>query len=151
MASITSVVGARSTLTTTLINSLAPGAYVAAGTINHATNDPLDVLVEVRIMPGTVAGDKVVLVFAKGSLDGTNFTSGPESGTTETDENNLVFLGSIPCNTNAAEQAGIFSLAAAFGGALPQASKIILKNDTGAALASSGNAVYFAEVSGASA
>jgi hypothetical protein len=151
MASILSVVGAKTTLTTSLLNSLASGAYAAVGTINHATNDPLDVLVEVRVTPGTVADPKQVLVFAKGSLDGTNFTSGPESGTTATDENNLVYVGSIPCNSNATEQAGIFSLAAAYGGVLPQASKIIIKNETGAALAASGHAVYYSEVAGASA
>ena len=92
MAAITSVVGAKTTLTTSLLNSLNSGAYVSAGSINHVTNDPLDVLVEVRVTPGTVAGPKQVLVFAKGSLDGTNFTSGPESGTTDTDENNLFFV-----------------------------------------------------------
>ena len=151
MATITAVTGARTTLTTSLLNSLAIGAYVSAGSINHAANDPLDVMVEVRVTPETVTGLKRVLVFAKASLDGTNFTSGPESGTTATDEPNLVFLGAIPCNTNATEQAGIFSLAAAFGGALPQASKIIIKNDTGAALAASGHAVYYSEVFGASA
>lgn len=151
MANITSVVGARTTLTTSALNSLASATYVSAGTINHATNDPLDVLVEVRVTPGTVAAPKQVLVFAKASLDGTNFSTGPESGTTTTDEPNLVFLGSVPCNTNATEQAGVFSLAAAFGGVLPQASKIIVKNETGAALASSGHAVYYAEVSGVSA
>lgn len=151
MATITSVVGARTTLTTSALNSLASDTYVSAGTINHATNDPLDVLVEVRVTPGIVAGNKQLLVFAKGSLDGTNFTSGPESGTSATDEPNLVLLGSVPCNSNAAAQAGIFSLATAFGGALPQASKIIIKNETGVALASSGHAVYYSEVSGVSA
>ena len=150
MATINSIVGARTTLTTSALNSLASGAYASAGIINHAPNDPLDVLVEVRVTPGTVAAPNQVLVFAKGSLDGTNFTSGPESGTTATDENNLVFVGSVPCNSNATEQAGIFSLAAAFGGVLPQASKIIVKNETGAALASSGNAVYYSEVTGVS-
>ena len=151
MATITSVVGARTALTTSLLNSLASGAYVSAGAISHAANDPLDVLVEVRVTPDTVAGAKQVMVFAKGSLDGTNFTSGPESGTVVTGEPNLVFLGSVPCGTNATEQAGIFSLAAAFGGSLPQATRIVIKNDTGAALASSGHAVYYSEVSGVSA
>ena len=151
MADITAVVGARTELTASALNSLASGAYVSAGTINHSTNDPLDVLVEVNVTPGTVAGNKQVLVFAKASLDGTNFSTGPESGTTTTDEPNLVFVGSVPCGTNATLQRAVFSLAAAFGGVLPQQSKIICKNDTGAALASSGHAVHYSEIKGVSA
>lgn len=151
MADITQVVGARTELTTSALNSLGSGAYVNAGTINHTTNDPIDVLVDVTVTPGTVAGNKQVLVFAKGSLDGTNFSTGPESGTTSTDEPNLVFVGSIPCNTNSAQQRGIFSLASAFNGVLPQQSKIICKNDTGAALAASGHSVHYSEVKGVSA
>lgn len=151
MADITLVVGTRTSLTTSALDSLASGAYVSAGTLNHTTNDPIDVLVEVAVTPGTVAGNKQVLVFAKASLDGTNFSTGPESGTTTTDEPNLVFVGTIPCNTNSAEQRGIFSLAAAFGGVLPQRSKIIVKNETGAALASSGHSVHYSEVKGVSA
>jgi len=151
MADITAVVGTRTALTTSALNSLASATYVAAGTINHTTNDPLDVLVEVSVTPGTVSGNKQVLVFAKGSLDGTNFSTGPESGTTATDEPNLTFVGAVPCGTNSTAQAGIFSLAAAFGGVLPQQSRIVIKNDTGAALAASGHSVHYAEVKGVSA
>lgn len=151
MSDITLVVGARTELTTSALNSLGSGAYVSAGTINHTTNDPIDVLVEVTVTPGTTGGNKQVLVFAKASLDGTNFSTGPESGTTTTDEPNLVFVGSIPCNTNTTVQRGVFSLAAAFNGILPQQSKIICKNDTGAALASSGHSVHYSEVKGVSA
>lgn len=148
MGAITQVVGSRTSLTTTALNSLNAGAYVSAGTLNHTTNDPLDVIIEVTVTPGTVSGNKQVVVFAKGSLDGTNFESGPESGTTTTDEPNLTFVGTVPCNTNSTAQTGMFSLAAAFSGALPQQTKIIVKNDSGAALAASGHSVYYAEVTG---
>ena len=150
MAVITSIVGIRTALTTTALDSLASATYVSAGTINHSTNDPLDVLVEVKATPGTVAGNKQLVVFAQGSLDGTNFESGPVSGTTTTDEPNLTFVGTVPCNTNATAQTGIFSLAAAFQGTLPLQTKIIIKNDTGAALAATGHSVYYSEVTGSS-
>lgn len=150
MATITLVTGARTSLTTTAMDSLANGTYVAAGTLNHTTNDPVDVLLEVKVTPGTVSGNKQVVVFAKGSLDGTNFQSGPENGTTTTDEPNLKCLGTIPCGTNSTAQTGVFSLATAFGGVLPQQTKIIVKNDSGAALAASGHSVYYSEVTGAS-
>lgn len=148
MTTFTSVVGTRSSLTTTAMDSLASATFVSAGTINHSTNDPLDVLIEVKITPGTVASNKQVIVYAKGSLDGTNFESGPESGTTTTDEPNLTLVGVLPCNTNSAAQTGLFPLAAAFGGVLPQQTKIIIKNETGAALAASGHHVYYSEITG---
>lgn len=151
MATITAVVGTRTSLTTSALDSLANGTYVSAGTLNHTTNDPLDVLIEVKVTPGTVSGNKQVVVFAQKSLDGTNFESGPVSGTTTTDEPNLTFVGVVPCNTNSTAQTRVFSLAAAFGGVLPQQSKIIVKNDSGAALAASGHSVYYSEVTGSSA
>lgn len=148
MGAITQIVGTRTSLTTAALDSLASATYVSAGTLNHTTNDPLDVLIEVKVTPGTVSGNKRVVVFAQGSLDGTNFESGPVSGTTTTDEPNLTYLGDLPCNTNSTAQTGLFSIAAAFGGVLPQQTKIIVKNDTGAALAASGHSVYYSEVSG---
>lgn len=151
MADITLVVGARTELTTSALDSLGSATYVSAGTINHTANDPIDVLLDVVVTPGTVSSNKQVLIFAKSSLDGTNFSSGPESGTTATDEPNLTLVGALPCLTNSAARRGIFSLAAAFGGVLPQYTKIIIKNETGAALASTGHSVHYSEVKGVSA
>ena len=147
MATVKQVVGTRTALTTSALNSLASATFVSAGTITHNTNQPLDVLVEVTATPGTVAGNKQLVVFAKISLDGTNFTSGPESGTTTTDEPDLFFVGTVPLNTNSTAQTKTFSLAAAYGGVLPYASKIIVKNDSGAALNASGGSVYYSEIS----
>jgi len=143
-----SIAGARTSLTTTAMDSLANVTYVNCGTFTAATNDPLDVLLEVSATPGTVAGNKQVLFFAQGSLDGTNFEPGPTSGTTVTDQPNLTFLGALPCNTNATLQRRILSVAAAFGGVVPYAFKVIAFNDSGAALAASGHAVYTSEISG---
>lgn len=147
MATVKQVVGSRTSLTTSALNSLASATFVSAGTITHNTNQPLDVLVEVTATPGTVSGNKQMVVFAKISLDGTNFTSGPESGTTTTDEPDLFFVGTVPLNTNSTAQTKTFSLAAALGGVLPYASKIIVKNDSGAALNASGGSVYYSEIS----
>ena len=147
MATVKQVVGTRTALTTSALNSLASATFVSAGTITHNTNQPLDVLLEVTATPGTVSGNKQMVVFAKISLDGTNFTSGPESGTTTTDEPDLFFVGTVPLNTNSTAQTKTFSLAAAYGGVLPYASKIIVKNDSGAALNASGGSVYYSEIS----
>ena len=148
MATITLIPGTRTALTTTAMDSLASATYVSCGTINFTTNDPLECFIEVKVTPGTVSGNKQLMVFAQGSLDGTNFQSGPISGTSTTDEPNLTLIGTVPCNTNSTAQTGVLPLAARFGGALPSHVKIIVKNDTGAALASSGHHVYYSEVVG---
>ena len=136
----------------TALNSLANNTYVAIGTITHTTNDPLDSKLEIKVTPGTVSGNKRVTVFLQASLDGTNFESGPTSGTSATDEPNLRYVGEIPCNTNSTVQTRIFDLAAAYpSGALPYASKVIVRNETGAALASAGNDAWAAETWGVTA
>jgi hypothetical protein len=105
--------------------------------------------IEVEVTPGTVtAGNAGVIVFARISMDGTNFTTGPVSGTTSTDEPNLIYVGTVPCNTSSTLQRGNFDLALACGGTLPYAAQIIVRNTTGANLASSGHAVYYTNVDG---
>ena len=147
MATVKQVVGTRTSLTTSALNSLASATFVSAGTITHYTNQPIDLMIEVTATPGTVSGNKELDVFAKVSLDGTNYSTGPESGTTTTDEPDLYYVGTVPLNTSSAVQTKTFSLAASLGGMLPYASKIIIKNDSGAALAASGNSVYYSEIS----
>ena len=151
MAIIKSKIGSRTALTTSALNSLANNTYVSAGTITFiaSTLVSLTSKIEVEVTPGTVsAGNGGVIVFARISMDGTNFTTGPVSGTTATDEPNLVYVGTVPCNTNATLQRGNFDLASACGGTLPYAAQIIVKNSTGAALAASGHAVYYTSVDG---
>lgn len=135
------------------INSLAGSTptYVVLGTITHNASGkvPLSCTVELTVTPGTVAGNKQAVLFAQASLDGANFGTGPTSGTTTTDEPNLIWLGTLPLNTNALQQRKTFSIEAMMpGGVLPYATKLILKNDSGAAFASSGNDVYTLDTSG---
>lgn len=150
MATITVAPGSRTLLTSTALNSLASATYVSAGTIDVSSVDPLDVVVEVEATPGTVSGNKQLVVFAKVSFDGVDFSTGPESGTTTTDEPNLKLLGSVVLNTNATLQRNAFSVAAALG-YVPPHIKIVVKNDSGAALAASGHEVNYTAFVGASA
>lgn len=142
MATGTLAAGSRTTLTTSALNSLASATYVSAGTIDVSATDPVDVVVEVEATPGTVSGNKQAVVFLKSSFDNTNFTTGPESGTTTTDEPDLLLLGALPLNTNSTLQRKAFSVAGALG-YVPPYFKVIVKNDSGAALAASGHAVYY--------
>ena len=132
------------------LNSLASATYVAVGTITHNSSGktPLDCIVELIVTPGTVSGNKQAVLFAQASLDGTNFGTGPTSGTTTTDEPNLVFIGVLPLNTSSGQQRKTYSLAAAFGGVLPYATKLDVTNDSGAAFAGSGNDLYTLDVTG---
>ena len=139
------VQGTRTALTSTGLSTLASATYVATSAYDCSVNDPYDVVVEVECATtNTPAGNKQVAVFAKESLDGTNYRSGPESGTTTTDEPNLRFLGTVPMNTASVTQRRSFSIMDAFG-YVPYAFKIVLKNDLGVALTS--GAVYTAEIS----
>lgn len=147
MATMTSAVGTRTSLGT--MGTLANGTYLNVGTITFNTNKPLDVLLEVYATPGTVSGNKQLVIFAQASLDGTNYETGPTSGTTTTDEPNLTFLGTLPMNTNSTLQRKELNLAPRFGGTLPYSANIIVKNDSGAALAS--GSIYYSEVTTASA
>lgn len=140
MADIKANTSAASSLTITGLGSLATGAYAASGAVDLSAVDPLDVLVDITVTPGTVSGNKQLLVFVKASLDGTNYSSGPESGSTATDEPNLYLLGALPLNSNTTAQRGVFSVAAALG-YVPPYLKVVVKNDSGAAL-SAGSCQY---------
>jgi hypothetical protein len=143
MGTIKSEVQARTSLTTTALNALSSANFTLCGTLTHATNDPLDVLLEVQVVAGAVSGNKQAIVYAKGSLDGTNFESGIESGTATTTAGNLTFVGVVPC-PEAGTHNGLFSLADAFG-VMPHSTKVIIHNDSGAAF-TSGGWVQYSEV-----
>lgn len=143
MATGTLPFAAKTTLTTSALNSLASATYVSAGTIDVSAINPVEMVIEVNVTPGTVAGNFQALVFMQVSFDNTNFSTGPTSGTTATDEPNLFYLGALPLNSNSTLQRKAFSVVEALG-YVPPYSKVIIKNDTGAAFAGSGHAVYYA-------
>lgn len=146
MGAITAVQGTRTSLTATGLSTLASATYCVSDAYSPATNDPLDVVVEVEAATtNTPAGNKQVAVFLKASLDGTNYSSGPESGTTTTDELDLFLLGSVPINSASTTHRKAFSVMAALG-YIPHSFKVVPKNDLGVALTSA--AIYTAEIAG---
>lgn len=134
--------GSRSSSILTL-GTLAASTYITSSAIDLGAAIPLDVSIEVECDPnGTPSGNKQLLVFAKLSLDNTNWTSGPESGTTATEEADLHFVGTLPTNdTNTHRR--LFSLR---GLPIARYLKIVAKNDLGVALTS--GAVYRASITG---
>lgn len=147
MADIKSIVGAKTSLTVTGLGTLASATFVASNALDLTAIDPLDLFVELEVTPnGTVGSNKQVILYAKSSLDGTNYGTGAESGTTATDEPNLTLIGVVPCNSNSTQQRGTFSVASAFGGVLPPYLKFVIKNETNVAL--SAGALSYATVVG---
>lgn len=147
MSSITSLQSARAALTASGLATLASANYVASNAYDCSTNDPLEVLVEIALATtNTPTGNKKADVFVQASLDGTDFTSGPTSGTTTTDEPDLHYLGWIPMNSASVTHRRIFAVSPLFGGVLPKSFKIVVKNDLGVALTS--GTIYTAEVIG---
>ena len=145
MGAVTQTVGARTALTVTGFATLASATYVASAVYTANTNKPLDVIVEVSCATtNTPAGNKQVVVFLQESLDGTNFRSGPTSGTATTDESNLRFLGTIPMNSVTTTQRGTFSIAIALG-YCPYSFQLVFKDDLGVALTS--GTVFTSEIS----
>lgn len=148
MSTIKQIVGTRTSLpfTSTSLSTLAAATYVQNTTsYDCTTNQPLDVIVEVDVATtNTPAGNKQAVVFIRESLDGTNYRSGPTSGTTTTDEPNLRFLGTVPMNTASTTEVATFSVAQGLG-YVPAKFYVVIKNDLGVALTS--GTVFTSEIS----
>jgi len=149
MSTIKQQVNTRTALTVTTLPTLASATYAVSSVYTANTNQPLDIIVEVQATTtNTPAGNKQLVVFVQESLDGTNYRSGPTSGTTTTDEPNLRLLGVLPINSTGVNEIGMFSVSQAVG-FTPYSFKIVLKNDLGVAL--TGGSVYTSEISATSA
>ena len=127
------------------MGTLAASTYITSTAIDLGASIPLDVTFEVECKPGsTPSGNKQLMFFAKLSLDNTNFGSGPESGTTATEEADLHWIGTLPTNDINTHRK-FFSLQ---GLPITRYLKLVVKNDLGVAL-TSGN-IYRADITGVS-
>lgn len=121
--------------------TLASATYITGSAVDLSADIPLFITFEVEANAnGTPSGNKQLVLFLKWSLDNTNYQSGPESGTTATEEADLDFAGSLPMNdTNDHRK---------FFVVYPKGRyvKPILKNDLGVALTS--GAVYRSDWTG---
>lgn len=116
-------------------NSLASGSYASLGVIDFTTAPPHECFVEVSLQASAAtSGNKQVVLFIRDSIDGTNFSVAPSA----TDEANTRFLGTVSLPDTTARRSIAFPVSPLFGGALPQKVEIYAKNDSGVALAASG-------------
>jgi hypothetical protein len=147
------------TLAATSFNSLASSTTAGASSAHRTTpttGNLVDALVQVMITTGTITPSATtgVYVYAYASTDGTlwpdalNGTDSAVANLTPTAGNSLRFLAYIPCTASAtAFDSQPLSIASAFGGVVPPRWGICIQNQSGAALAASGNSVTYTEVS----
>ena len=141
---IANAYGSPTTLTITLA-SLASGAarQSAAIAVSGLSPIPGDILVTVKVKTGTVSSSTGIWVYAAGSTDGgTTYTegaTGSDAAITLISPTNLRLLGVINAPSSASTYVGgPFSIAAAFGGTLPANVSLVVVDNTGGALDSSG-------------
>lgn len=128
MATVKQVVGAKAALTVTGLSTLASATYATSAVKDNTTNQPSDLLIELSITPGTVAGNKQAVLYALASLDNSVF----QTGVSTADESVMTLIGVLPLPSAGVAQTRTFSVAGAFG-ALPPFEKFVVKNDSGAA------------------
>lgn len=147
MGAITYPVSTQSAYTISL-DSLASATYVASSAVDLSAVDPVDIIAEVTVVTTSTApsGNKRVAVFVSISMDGTNYSSGPTSGTTTTDQPDLYYIGDLPCNSASTTHRKAFSILTALG-FVPPYHKLICLNDLGTAL-STGCAAEYSTVTG---
>jgi hypothetical protein len=125
------------------MSTLASATYIASSAIDLGSTIPMDVTIEVEVTPSTTpSGNKQLVVFAQLSLDNSNFGSGPTSGTTTTDEQDLHWIGTVPVKSTGAHRK-FFSLS---GLPVTRYLKLVAKNDMGVALTS--GFIYKADITG---
>lgn len=145
MSDVKTAYAAAASLTITL-NSLASSATAGreSTVVSNTTNKYLDALVEVLIsFPNSApANDKTIYVWAYAAVDAANYTggcTGADAAYTRQNPTVLVLLGTIPVPTqNISYRSRPFSVAAAFGGVLPEKWGIVVQNYAGQTLNGSG-------------
>ena len=146
MATSTPLRGTNTALTFAAADStLASGYYAVSSAVDTLTAgsggiaaDDLAVTISAGIAATAVAND-TISVFAVSSIDGTTFSDAPADDSSDsTHDANMAFIGALTV-PSAAAQTLVMTLqdvAASFGGWLPPYIKIVVKNNTGAALTS---------------
>lgn len=139
--------GANGQTITITLASLANNSARQCTAIDNSTNVFLDALVQLKLKTNAAgtATTGYVNVYAFGTVDGgTTYTENAganDAGITLTVPPNAVLIGRINCVANATTYySSPMSVAAAFGGVLPEKWGIIVENKTGATLdATAGN------------
>lgn len=151
MATIsTEKLGATTAITCTL-NSLAASATVGrqCTVVDNGTNLFDDALLTIIVTTGTVSAPVAVWVYIFGSEDGTNFDQDDgvigttDAAYTVNAASNLRGPVAISCPTSSKVYNKVISIASFFGGVMPRKWGFVVVNNTGGALAGSGNSASY--------
>lgn len=131
----------KTSLTLTSLASLANGSSWQSDAIDFA--GALDAIVRLQLN-GSASGTSVVNVFAYAALGDTTYTDGASgsAGSFSGSRLNARFVGSVQMNATTGVVA-VLPVAQAFNGQLPEKGGLILTNNSGAALASSGLTIEY--------
>lgn len=135
------------------LNALADDGYRESDSIDNTRPGFLDALVQVQVAvsAGAPAGDKNCLIYAYGTAQGGAPYSGGAAGQDAAYSgiagqliSNCPLLGIVTLDAqNEVFTSDVFSVAAAFGGVLPEDWGIIVMNQSGQALAAAGNSAFY--------
>ncbi len=146
MADIKQKFGSGNQSITCTLASLANNSAREATVIDNSSNLFLDILIQLKIKSGSsgVSSSGYVNIYAYASADGgTTYSdncTGSDAGVTLVSPPNLRLVGALNIVANATTYKSVpMSLAAAFGGVLPERVGIVIENKTGAALDSTEN------------
>lgn len=150
MSNIKTAYGSNNQSITCTFTSLTNTSQRQSTAIDNTSNDFLDALVFVKVKSGgsSTSATGTVNVYAYGTADGgTTYSDGAvgtDGSITLTNPPNMRLIGVINVVANAVTyEGGPFSVAAAFGGILPDHWGIVIENKSGGTLdASVGSAWY---------
>ena len=140
-----------STGITITLNSLAASSTAGrqATVIDNTSNKFIDALVTAIISTGTVSSPVSVNIYVSGSENGTNYDQdsavigASDAAYTIDSQTNLRLAAVINASTSSKVYNKTFSIAQLFGGVMPLKWTVVVVNNTGGALAGSGNSMSY--------
>jgi len=140
-----------STAVTITLNSLSASSTAGrqASVIDNSSNLYVDALVTAIISTGTVSSPVSVNVYVSGSEDGTNYDQdsavmgASDAAYTIDSQTNLKQGAVINTSTSSKIYIKTFSVAQLFGGVMPRKWTVVVVNNSGGALAASGNSMSY--------
>lgn len=136
---VKNVYAARATITVTL-TSLTTGTARESTVIDNTTNKYVDALL--RVKTNAQAGcTTLVDIYVYAALGDTTYTdaaTGTDAAFTLANRRNSPYLGSVQMNTTTSVTGGLFSVASAFKGTLPDKWGLLFLNNCGGTLSATG-------------
>lgn len=135
MADVKNAYGAKTTVTFTL-TSLANGSGRESTVVDNTSNKFADALLLFR-SKGQASGTALVDIYVYAALGDTTYTdsaTGTDAAFTAANRRNSPYLGSLQLNAGTSQERGMWSVAGAFNGTMPDKWGLIAINNSGAAL-----------------